>query len=349
MRLRKRWIAWAVLAAGAAGCSGPEPKTDAVPTGEAPAAESPDGGSPGAKPTPEVPSSSTKMPEAQPPVPSPVNPGTGRVETKGDPVPAPSGEKAPPAGKKIPDVKTPKMPAITIPEQTMRIRKPGTDGWVASKVAGPVLGRRMDEAMGKLVHCLVDGRTTYETSLGTLVGKPQLKIESQSKFSLDFQLPTEEATTRILRGNGSQRAQLTKDGWKAITDTGGSLSAQEIRDWPTRFPLTMLARISHSKKVFEPLFTAWSADKGLAKKVDSRTSFVQGQNITFYRIVASRKEGNATLDMEVVMDGSMNLPVTIRSVVSRPGRKPERMMWTGQWAFGGKHDAASFELPSDLK
>jgi hypothetical protein len=289
------------------------------------------------------------MPKATPTVASAVSPETGKVETKGDPVPAVPGGKTPLKGEKIPGPKTPKMPEIVIPEQTMRIKKPGTDGWIASAVAAPSLGRRIDAAMGKLVHCLVDGRTTYETSMGTLVGKPQLRIESQTRFSLDYQLPSEEATTRILRGNGSQRAQLTKDGWKAIAATGDAISVQEIREWSTRFPLTMLARVSHGKKVFEPLFSAWASDKGLVKKVDSRTNFVQGQNITFYRIVATRKEGDATLDMEVVMDGAMNLPVTIRSVVSRPGAKPERMMWTGQWAFGGKHDAALFELPSELK
>lgn len=225
------------------------------------------------------------------------------------------------------------------PKEVMKIAPPGSGGYKPSGEARlSSIGQKVDKALSQLPPALVDARITFSTAEGELFGKPSIKVQNPTTFRVEYNQPKSRADRTIIVGDGKKFAEQTPGGWKPRQKKGGTASAAEVEAWPMDFPSLMFEPLTDSRKVWEPVFASW-AKKGA--KVEERTQTVSGKKVTLYRVLVNDKSGQ----MEVVLDGKMMVPLTIRTDMPRKGGGRNQMMWTGRWSFGGTHKPGSFLIP----
>lgn len=226
------------------------------------------------------------------------------------------------------------------PKEAFVIKPLGSGGYKASAEAERLasLGQKIDKAIAQLPATMVQGRITFSTEDGELFGKPEIKVQNPETFRVEYNIPKNKADRSVIVGDGKSFAEQTPDGWKLRKKKGGSVTEAEVSAWGMEFPGLMFEPLTDSKKVWGPLFASW-AKKGA--KVEEKTETIQGKKVTIYRVLLKDKDGQ----MEVVLDGKMMVPLTVRSDMARKGGGRNQMMWTGRWSFGGKHEPRSFVIP----
>jgi len=226
-------------------------------------------------------------------------------------------------------------------EESLKIKPSGkAPGYKPSSRSASLtdLGKRVDQAITKLPPAMVNGRITFSTGEGELMGKVDIKVKDSSTFRVQYNMPKLKAEAGSLVGDGRRFAEKTESGWKLRQKEGGSASPSELQRWPLEFTSMMFMPLTDSKVTWQPLFDSWQK-KGA--KVEERPQELNGKKKMLYRVILAEKDSQ----MEVILDGERMLPLTVRSDVPRKGGGRDRMMWTGQWAFGGSHQASDFLIP----
>lgn len=200
------------------------------------------------------------------------------------------------------------------------------------------LGQKVDQAIQKLPAAMVNGRITFSTGEGELMGKVDIKVKDSSTFKVQYNMPRLKAEAGTVVGDGQRFAEKEGTEWRLKTKKGGAASLSELQNWPLEFTEMMFFPLTDAKKVWGPLFDSWQK-KGA--KVEERPQEFNGKKKMLYRVLLTEKDSQ----LEVILDGDRMLPLTVRSDVPRKGGGRDRMMWTGQWAFGGSHKAADFLIP----
>lgn len=224
------------------------------------------------------------------------------------------------------------------PKEAMKIKPPGASGYKPAAARLASMGAKIDKAISQLPPALIDARITFATEDGELFGKPSIKVQNPSMFRVEYNKPKSKAERSVIVGDGKAVAEQTPNGWKPRKKKGGSATAAEVESWPVEFPALMFEPLTDGRKVWEPLMASW-AQKGA--KVEEKTETVNGREVTLYRILLKQKDGQ----MEVVLDGKMMVPLTIRSDMPRKGGGRNQVMWTGRWSFGGSHKPGTFNIP----
>lgn len=283
-------------------------------------------------------------------------PPTGQGEVQANAGTAPTyAPDADPAGA-APDDKMPKA-EITFPAQTFKIDPPGAGDWKpapaeASRAAA--LGDAVDKALASVSGAFVEADTNFEMpDVGKLTGKAQIRIENPSTYMVQYYTVEDQSARRKVVADGNRRAELGGDGWKQLPDPKAPPKPKEVTEADVKafgegFLQTMHSRFLTGENVWGPMMRAWEEGKGgYTVRVETKTVKLNGKDRRIQRVVAETKQGTPT-QIEILIDGQRNLPLTVRSVETLPGGKQNRIMWTGRWAFGGKHEKSSFALPADL-
>lgn len=225
-------------------------------------------------------------------------------------------------------------------EEALRIKPQGSNNWKPSKEQPKLvqIGEKVDSALAKLPPAYVDARLTFKTEIGELVGKAEIKVQNDKTFRVAYNLPRNEAEQTIIIGDGERLAAKEKDKWELVKKEGGAASPEELSSWAMEFPALMFSPLTDNRQTWGPLFKEWSKQ---GTKVEEKFETINGQKKVIYRVLHESKG----TQMEVILDGEMMLPMTVRTDAPRPGGGRNQMMWTGRWGFGGSHDAKDFRIP----
>lgn len=224
--------------------------------------------------------------------------------------------------------------------EALTIKPEGSGNWKPSDEQPKLvqIGDKVDQALAKLPPAFVDARLTYKTEVGELIGKSEIKVQNDKMFRVTYNLPKNEAEQSIIIADGEKQAEKEKDQWRIVKKEGGEASSAELAAWSAEFPALMFSPLTDSRKTWGPLFRQWSRE---GTKVEEKTETINGQKKVIYRVLHKSNDSQ----MEVILDGEMMLPMTVRTDYPRPGGGRNQMMWTGRWGFGGSHDAKDFRIP----
>jgi hypothetical protein len=258
--------------------------------------------------------------------------GTVKPDQSSD-SPSPQEDAAATAAKKM-------MTTPIATTEALTIKPSGSGNWKPSDEQPKLaqIGEKVDQALAKLPPAFVDARLTYKTEVGELIGKSEIKVQNDKMFRVTYNLPKNEAEQSIVIADGEKQAEKEKDQWRIVKKEGGEASSDELAAWSAEFPALMFSPLTDNRKTWGPLFRQWSKQ---GTKVEEKTETINGQKKVIYRVL--HKSGDS--QMEVILDGEMMLPMTVRTDYPRPGGGRNQMMWTGRWGFGGSHDAKDFRIP----
>ena len=230
------------------------------------------------------------------------------------------------------------------------IAKPGEKGWKPSKDGLGELGAALDTTFAGMNNARCEGRITYAIPLGTMDIQLAADIQDEQTFHVAFVLPEHPDSMNRAIGNGERRAMLLADEWKELPSysrNGGTVKMDEkgLEKFEIAFPQLMWSQYTEGKSVWEPLFSALQKGVGGYKaRVERQIASRNDEERSMIRVYASTEEGEPT-QIEVIIDESHMLPVTVRVVKQLEDGERTRIMWTGAWAFGGKYKPNAFVIP----
>jgi hypothetical protein len=243
------------------------------------------------------------------------------------------------------------LPAIPPPK--VAIAPPKTDGWSVAPIDAKTLGKRIDGSLLALKQRWVETKISYQIpgSLGgTGQGKGELLLQDSNHFAMQYVMPsTKEHRNRAI-SDGTRRVQLESDKWSALPAFTSQPQAPKLTDaqtkaWVNNFPKEAFGVIVESRRSWQQILEAWSSGKaGYKVTVESATRKLQGNVRPFYRVVAKTEKGAPTT-IEVVLDGTMYVPVAIKVAQNPNSKDPMTAYWTSKWNVGGKIDPKSFRIP----
>jgi hypothetical protein len=227
------------------------------------------------------------------------------------------------------------------------IAEPGTK-WDATTTSMVDLGDRMDAKVRETKNSLCRAVLTYDDpTVGSLTGRPEIKIQDERHFELQYMLPETKSEFNRIRGDGERRAQLGKDGWQnlaSFSSRAPGMTDKDVLEWPRKFPLEMFSYYKEGSDAWGPLFRAWANGVGGYKAVVEEQTFRQGdRQAAHYRVYAHSEVRKTTV--EVIVDKTHLRPLTIKVEGTLPSGEKYNMYWSGDWQTGGKYDAGVFDLP----
>jgi hypothetical protein len=190
---------------------------------------------------------------------------------------------------------------------------------------------------------------TYDDpTVGSLTGRPEIKIQDDRHFELQYMLPETKSEFNRIRADGERRAQLGEDGWQSLASFSSDAPAMtdmDVLEWPRKFPLEMFSYYKEGSDAWGPLFRAWANGVGGYKAVVEEQTFKQGdKKATHYRVYAHSEESGKTT-IEVIVDKVHLRPLTIKVDGTLASGERYNMYWSGDWQTGGKYDEGVFNLP----
>ncbi len=232
---------------------------------------------------------------------------------------------------------------------TFDVKAPKSDGWSEASSDLVELGRRMDQAMLGLREVRAAVQANYEVRGDQLSGRAAWRIRNTDVFHVEYYLPETKGTLNRLVSDGTSRAEYFRNEWRRpVPPPSAPLSDQAAADWPLQSMRLALGTYLGSPGQWERVFSAWKAGKGGVKAtVERRTQTVRGEERTVFRVLATTSTGGATTT-EVLIDGKRYLPGSLRFDRTRPDGAKDRLMWSIEWGFGGKHEARDFAVPVNL-
>lgn len=237
---------------------------------------------------------------------------------------------------------------LKIPEQTLAVAPTGQAGWQAQPESKAVqVGRQVDAALRDLKNAWADTRIVMEGPDGELVGNGFLKIADRRKFHIRYSLPRTRGSLNILLADGTKRALKEEEGFRRLPafaePATATVSGADLTQWLSEVPALPNRIFERDQNVFESLLRYLQNDPSFKIVVEETTTQVADEKRPLVRIVAERT-GENPATFEMVVDGKRNLPLTLRSI-SRTDKGTLRVMWTGQWRFGGTFPEDEFRVP----
>ena len=105
----------------------------------------------------------------------------------------------------------------------------------------------------------------------------------------------------------------------------------------------MVANFETGGKVWGPMMRGLSKGKGGFKAVlEEQTFTILGKQRPMYRVLAERKSDGASL--EVVIDGILSLPVTVKSITTNKKGLKNTIVWTCKWNAGDVFEDREFVI-----
>lgn len=236
--------------------------------------------------------------------------------------------------------------------------------WTPSKQSAAELAAKTDQAMGWLKGWgLFD---TFSFKDQYIVGKSSCRTEivSPTRFHIEYATAGVQPANSGHVGTVLAKVIVFADGKQmafqsslfGLRDRQPVATAKlpdscDLSIWPKEFP-KLLKSAFKGGKPFSRLVAAAQASGNLRIKVDERQFDFKGQILHQRRLTILKKTKSATpLGIEVVIDASQYLPVTIGAQSGSSKADRIESTWTGTWGQpkGGRFDPRDFEVPKILK
>lgn len=282
------------------------------------------------------------------PVTTSATPPTSRLTPSPTPPPTPDPTADPNAepkpGATPPPAKAPREADLRLNPKHFEVAPAVGAGWVDTPL--PNLGAEADAALTQERDLLGQTVTLYEAGGSKLKGKGAIKLRGGKTFSAEYFLPETEASKNVLRGDGSQVAQLERKGWTSVRPSSErELSAGDVQDWVARCSRSQLGALDGSPGWSAIVTALLKGGSGFTARTQAKTTLFGGKNVTVNRIIAENKADDA--EFEAIFSGDQRLPLTVRYHGRGKDGKPRKIMWTCDWSQGGTHDPKSFEIPAE--
>lgn len=253
------------------------------------------------------------------------------------PAPVAQGNPAPePAPGTAPD---PSKPSAVEAAEVPPIAPRGNGGWAEVKLSPTDVAGKMDAAMKGLKNV---------TCIATLVGStPNGKImpstfpayiKDAKTFRISYmKLDAGVPLTGMATADGTYTVQLKEGGMttpRKLANTGAWDGKALVAGWPTNFAEHVFDGLAVRNGLWTALVQGWmSGAGGYRLSIEERVTPFQGRNVKNYRYVAERPtgQGGKNEQVEVVVDGQIFLPVTIRTVGYDAKGRETKVQWSGDW------------------
>lgn len=336
MKFTNAWL-WVVALGVLAGCQGnkssgyisnnDKPKTTSTTTG----------GSTGSETTPNATTGGAE-PNTQPGSSGSPNTPEG---TKPDPTVSPNGNKVP------------ALPTVT--ENFKEPGKPEPGVWNKDAMKASELAKKMSDSMSKLSRTVVESKYDVKTPEG--VGTYNLLAQLGEPGHYKIQMLTSEKipNTGQIVSNGVRKFRMSMGGKGQLKPANvpfedAKLNPKETAvDFSKRASRMIYAGITDGSHPWAQLFSAVGDPKsGYETTVERRVTEYRGQNVASYRVVAKRKPEIAkslgVSQIEIVIDGTRWLPVTIRAYNVDAKGGEWRTDWTAMYKFNQEIPADTFNV-----
>lgn len=270
--------------------------------------------------------------------------------------PAPAEPPTPAPGAPNPDGASsapPKNPLENAKVDVPAIPKKNTEGWASGdKVSPREIAARMDQAMRSLRNVRMVATVVGKTPKGRILPSTfPAEIQDARTFRIHYlRLRDGEPTTGIATANGSKLVELTDGGMSTPRAVAGSPKRDMekfVEAWPRSFPSDVFDGLIDGGDFWTSLVGAWERGvQGYKLTVEERTTPYQNKQVRNVRFVAERPmpgPGGRVETVELVVDGQIFLPVTIRAHTWGPKGEWE-YQWSAEWKNNQKLDASSFKI-----
>lgn len=224
---------------------------------------------------------------------------------------------------------------------------PQSGGWQKSTMSPHDLAAKIDKRFATLTQAGYDSVISIsQPDGGKGMVKAQGKILSPRKFNVIYEEWQGKHPARITLISNGKTAWTDRNRSMAIGSkkpTTGLLKTSPIASrsqlpdaWLKLMPSYVLGWYLHQTPVYVPLVDALMNPASHFKVItEKRTTTYQGRIITDYRLLATRSAdksgGKGYGELEIVVDGGMFLPVTVRARYREPKGGADDVMWSGRW------------------
>jgi hypothetical protein len=235
-----------------------------------------------------------------------------------------------------------------------RIAPAGQGKWAKTNRTLLSLAAKVGEAIAQMRDTFGESLMAVKTPEGNASVRLLYKIKDRQNFRVDHLIMDVVPSPGSVLADGAEKKVLGAKGFEwtggvADPTPGARLSASRIAaQWPKDFTRLMFLGLTDGKDTWEGLARELaSTDSGFEVDVEERQTNFRNQNWKNYRLHVKRSKAAAeTLgpcEMEIVIDGKLYLPVTVRVIMEEPGGRPWHQQWSAGWNFD-----QSFQ-PEDFK
>ena len=252
--------------------------------------------------------------------------------------------------------KTKKTPTPLM--KLMSSAKPGADGWTSSAEDPAKWLAAADKKLKSLNGATCDFQFRIQMAGGQGFSSGKSALESPKRFRLEYpvvivknrpdvykeSLVVKEAkyTTISDVGNGTPKPlSLLKRGPSGPWETA----------FPSEFPRLLFSGYATGLTPLTEYLRSVRSQGGYKIRGEVRRATVAGKSIVLQRILVTRTPEKSQLQgpfhFEIILDGSLSVPITFRNDLIGSDHKPIRIFWTGAWELSGqKFTEKTFGFPA---
>jgi hypothetical protein len=273
---------------------------------------------------------------------------------KNPPEPAPATTEPAPVGESPKPVDAPKSNETVAKVDPKPARAP----WKPTAETQAVeIAKKVDAMIVSLRSVQADAQMEVTIPEGIVKVTAGAKIKDDKTFYIQYPyIPGRRPMTAVIKSNGQKVGELREGkpvepgttvsgtpkelGWEIAA--AGKLPKNPVQVSPLRvreIPRMVFAGLADGSTPFTDFVRALEKG-GFKVKVDKRVTPYEGREITNYRILGDK--GNEKV--EIVVDGTLYLPVTINATSDKVGSRVESLRWSTRWQNQVKFDPKEFAI-----
>ncbi len=240
----------------------------------------------------------------------------------------------------------------------MNVAKPGTSGWKSTSDNPAVWLAAADKKLKSLKGASCEFQFKIDMAGGHGFSGGKTALASPVEFRLEYPVVRMGDHPDIYK----ESLLVTNNQFAILADTGNNkpLPAAGVHRGPSEswessfphdFPRLMLDGYGSGLAPLTSYLQAIKKSGGYQVKAETQTATVAGRKVTLQRILITRNslqlKPNGPFLMEIILDGSLAVPITVRSQTVGLEHKPLNLFWTGKWELSGqKFDDKTFTFPA---
>ena len=246
------------------------------------------------------------------------------------------------------------------PKNGMQIQPARTGQWGPSQSTPEQVAAKVEETLARQTKVSGILASLIQVADGRGGGEGKIRVKDPKTFRVDFMTPKEGN-----QGGVALHKMVVKDGKLSVSSVNGkieiakpdhavaSLGAGSTQEWATLFGRDIFTSIGGGKPLTNLVKMARKPNSGFVVSAEQQSFIARGTTIVQERILVTRtpelEKKLGKLSIEVISDGRLHLPVTVRSAIEPPKKAPTRMYWTMRWNLktGQVFEKEDFSVPHE--
>ncbi|MFZ4508791.1 MAG: hypothetical protein ACOYON_13945 [Fimbriimonas sp.] len=230
------------------------------------------------------------------------------------------------------------------------------EGWTRDAAKPADLAKFVDGQLNQMRNVMGGIRIAFDVPAGRASGEAIMMVKDSKTWR--FQHPKivnddRGATYEIVVADGKKFSRIAGDGWiepKPVGNRRDFTGPDLVKRWPQECMSLAFSGVGNSSNPWSTLVKEVSKPgSGLKVRVDRRVITFDGQPHEQQRFLIERDDAAVkklgVLVMEMVVDKKYGLPMSMRSAVNAPGKKPEIVNWSAEWRSRKDFEADAFKTP----